>query len=607
MKDVLFSRNIDCITSAPSKDSLGARIEAYYINCSDNDEVSRKLEEKGYSDGLNEGASEHQGWRFLQAYVELIDRLGEQNDSLRWWTSELATRNHFTTQTPYQVYLLSTIRELIQSHSRIKVLIYGMNVTLEDCLKEALSHSSVRLIGSRKWLKLRTRIRSIKFYLQGIIIEQIKTIFLIFRWLLTKALLGGTERKNFLASGRHVVIKTFLLPTNMDRTGSFEDPYFEPLTAQLTENGKSIVILTQITHGYLNAVWRLRKARLTNIFPFEYFISLRDIILMGIKACIYSPKIKIQKLFEIEIGRLLKDDFARTRVPISQLVFYCAAKNIATDLDIERFIMTYENRGWENACLLGLRQGRASFPIVGYQHTVVLQAAMAYYLGRYEKRHKPLPDKIITVGPTSRTMMLEHGFYPENAVVSGVALRTSFVDTAQRCPVLQNRGNILLVLEGVPQMERLVTYCLTQFKDETCRTLMIRTHPEMPIGKYSGALQTAIRSAGRAVLSENKPLYKDLEEADICIYWGSTVSLHAVAMGIPLINFSPPSPVSYDPLFMLTALKWSIHAVSNLQDTIDSIYRLDESQYQEQCLIARQYLRNYFVPVTKERLNLFLN
>ena len=38
-------------------------------------------------------------------------------------------------------------------------------------------------------------------------------------------------------------------------------------------------------------------------------------------------------------------------------------------------------RGWENACIVGLRKEVPDLPIVGYQHTVVTQAAAGMFLG----------------------------------------------------------------------------------------------------------------------------------------------------------------------------------------------------------------------------------
>ena len=607
MKQAQFIRDPCRGVHSLSEAALDEDVVGYYISSRNNPKIVQQFERKGYINGLAESHSAGEGWKFVEAYCDLIDHLAKKNDSLFWWTSELATRNHFFTQTPYQVHLLVRIADLIQYNPRIKLILIGIDASLELCLRELLIEQGVSVVGSNRWLKWRVMKESIQINLAGIATLLSKVVLLILRVLTVKTLLGVTRRKRFWGVGKHVVIKTFVLPSNINDEGVFQDSYFQPLIEHLLRKDRAILLLAHINRGFLKSVWRLRKNKQLDIVPYEAFVSLQTIVLMSLKACFYRPKIGSVKICGFEVARLLENDFSKERVSVSHLAFYSVAKRLSATVKIERFIMTYENRAWENACILGLRQSQEKFPIVGYQHAVVLPAATSYFLGIYERQHKPLPDRILTVGRVTCDMLLERGRYPRNLVKSGCALRMPVDQDMPPRQLLRDRGIILLALEGVPQASQLLAYCLRQFRGESGRTLIIRTHPEMPIRKFNRQLQTSISKSRLVALSENRSLSEDLEEADICIYWGSTVSLHAAALGLPLVNFVPPALATYDPLFEICALKWQVHMSSNLQKVIDEIYRLGAEQYREQCSEMRLYLQNYFKPITIERLDRFIS
>jgi len=108
-------------------------------------------------------------------------------------------------------------------------------------------------------------------------------------------------------------------------------------------------------------------------------------------------------------------------------------------------------------------------------------------------------------------------------------------------------------------------------------------------------------------LSKNLSVKDDVESADIVIYWGSSVALEASMMGKPVIHFDSGTVLSYDPLFENTALKWTVTEKDRLLDIIDSIYALSDEEFCLQQQKARQYLRNYFYPVTENGLQKFVN
>ena len=79
--------------------------------------------------------------------------------------------------------------------------------------------------------------------------------------------------------------------------------------------------------------------------------------------------------------------------------------------------------------------------IIGYQHNVVPQSAAGMFIGRNENKIKPLPNKILTVGPETRDIICGYGHYAGNLVEAGCALRYEYL-----CNVLpQQRKNVKAV------------------------------------------------------------------------------------------------------------------------------------------------------------------
>jgi len=85
--------------------------------------------------------------------------------------------------------------------------------------------------------------------------------------------------------------------------------------------------------------------------------------------------------------------------------------------------------------------------------------------------------------------------------------------------------------------------------------LKIRFHPEFGVADLDSRRKKDLSEAPRIEVSIGSTLDDDLKEADICMYWGSTVALEALAHGIPLIHFDTGYPMNYDPLFRCPALK----------------------------------------------------
>ena len=101
-------------------------------------------------------------------------------------------------------------------------------------------------------------------------------------------------------------------------------------------------------------------------------------------------------------------------------------------------------------------------------------------------------------------------------------------------------------------------------------------------------------------------LEEDLFNADLCIYWGSTVALEALSMGIPLIHYNMQTKLSFDPLFRCNNLKWNVTNNDSLCELIETINSLSNKEYIWKTNQAKEYINRYFYPVNDNNMSKFL-
>ena len=101
-------------------------------------------------------------------------------------------------------------------------------------------------------------------------------------------------------------------------------------------------------------------------------------------------------------------------------------------------------------------------------------------------------------------------------------------------------------------------------------------------------------------------LADDLSWADVVIYASSTVGMEAVARGIPVVHLDLGDFVNMDPMHGLDQLNWSVSEPNQLAIVLQEMDSLSEPEYIERQRKGHQFVDNYFHPVTKESLMLFL-
>ena len=256
----------------------------------------------------------------------------------------------------------------------------------------------------------------------------------------------------------------------------------------------------------------------------------------------------------------------------------------------------------ENSFIFGLKKFMPNIKIIGYQHTVVPQASVGMFTSYLDNKVKPLPDLILTNGSVTKNIINQYSKYPTGLLDSSCALRfnSSYNNSNKRRKI----SNILVVLEGIPEVHKLVNYILN-FSLNKNFNIIIRTHPVLPWKQIKNLLNISYTSH-KIIISENNSLHHDFKRSDICIYWGSAVCLDAIKYGLPVVHFDEGNYLSYDPLFELTQFKWIINNINDLEIIIKKINELNNSEFENIRKNAQSYVDKYLHSINQKDINKFL-
>ena len=542
---------------------------------------------------------------FLKEYIKIIDSLCVENNRPVWWSTELATRNHFATVLAdrlAEVLCLKTV--FVRVWPEVLVVVSSSVFTtawLKDyALKQGLAFTN---IGNS------ITFCSVQVYIQNVADHIFKNILfsfiLMFRMCLARMMLSYSAKQIKTGPNGTALIKTFAYPEDFTRNQPFSDRMFGELHSFLERRGVTRIILCHVNHDFFDTVKKI-KTDPSTIYPYEYFLTLSSIAKSLFDVLTFIPIINSTIFFQEEVRDLIKAESYSSGARVNHYAHAFVAKKLMRAHHIDRVILTYENRAWENAFILGMRKEQPSIPILGYQHTVVFQAAAGYFIGACERECKPLPDKILTVGDEMKSRLVESGEYLESTIIPVGALRFGYLwETKPRSQITKNNV-LLVVLEGVLPVGLMVLYVLSQAKLLPGWKVRIRSHRELPWPTLAQNWGIDLSLHQNVEILENSSLCSDLNECDICMYWGSTVAVEALHMAIPLIHFDSESALSFDPLEGLNNLKWTTRVGKDLFKIVNQIHLLDVQQFTQEAKAAKKYFQQLFQRPDSTRLRNFL-
>ncbi len=570
----------------------------FYVSPSADEAITEGLERRGFRVAAPPEVGPGRRRAFVRAYGRLIAVLGRANPGLLWWITDTASKNRFSSPLPDLIEEFALLRRLFLRHRRIVV------VRPPDVLFPVVS-TWVRRRGGRvrgrpplgretavRWARV---LRKIVALLRdgGRAVRRIR---------LTRR--AGLPRW----AGAGTILRSFAYDHSFSEGGAYSDVFFGPLPGVLRERGP-VRILVEVLGDFRRALEHMARRREADLLPAEAFLTPGD-VLRAVGRILAAP-LRVPPGLAFQGAPVA--DLVRRAVPafvcdvrLYHALHEAAVRRLAREVAVSEWIQPYENYPWERATIAALRGTRPSCRITGYQHTVVPEAYLNFFVTEEERASAPQPDRVLTTGPEPLRIMEEGGRPSRGFLQAACALR--FVGwSGPEGPSDRGVGpvrRILVALEGCPQSVALVRYALRQASGHPEWRVRLRTHPLLPWREYERRFRLRLPADGRVHVSEGT-LAEDLSWADALLYWSTTVSLQALLRGRPVVHFARRFLLSYDPLFAAPAYRWTVGPEEDLGRVVAVVDALSPEDHHRLRERAVSYLEGYFRPVSEAALEPF--
>ena len=331
-----------------------------------------------------------------------------------------------------------------------------------------------------------------------------------------------------------ILIRTFAFPAT--DFSSFCDPVFETLSSYLKKQGYSVITLYEPLNAFKKSVTQFNPQ--DDTLSYFDFIRIRDIFfcLANILKSYFST---LKKSFFLEfegtsIGPSFKslylwEHFSPSTV--HAMTFYYLYKHLAKTFHIDRHYYTYENNSWERMALMALRRYSPQTRLIAHQQNVVPLASANLFYGKGEEQTSPRPDVILTTGEIPRKILQKYGHYNKIPIYPACAVRYNYLSHLKTNVRNQNR-KILVPLDGTFAAAEVIKALFEQAGPLRNWEFIFRSHPNVSYEQLKTKISCR-KNYPHFQLSREKDLKKELKNASIVLYWGSTVALEAIQLGPP--------------------------------------------------------------------------
>ena len=423
-------------------------------------------------------------------------------------------------------------------------------------------------------------------------------------WALGRRLRPGKD-----GSGRKTLIATHTHARSFAQEGTYEDAYFGPLVGELAQSEQGPVVVGLPYEQPLGQMGQMKRLRAGfPVLPVESCLALSDVLVCSLRAlwAYWRPtRVRQTPFFRgADVSYLMREairESTRSGDFFISLKVLHAARWLSRRVGLTRCLYPFENRSWEKMLVMGMTEGSPDIRMVGYQHTSMTPHHANFFMAEGEAAITPLPHAIVTCGDVTRDWILEEGNYPDGMVTSACALRQTL---AENPPAIgkDSKSNTaiknLLVILATGEEEYALTF---QFLSEALEgnerfQVRLRPHPNLPMLEVPDLPGVSISTG---------PLPDELQWADAVLYASSTVSMEAIALGIPAIFLDLETFLSTDPMYGWNGFKWELSEPSQLAETIDEIQSIPQDRFQKLQQRGLDYVYSYLKPVTPANMRPF--
>jgi spore coat polysaccharide biosynthesis predicted glycosyltransferase SpsG len=224
-------------------------------------------------------------------------------------------------------------------------------------------------------------------------------------------------------------------------------------------------------------------------------------------------------------------------------------------------------------------------------------------LTKGESKKAPLPDRIITCGKIPAEILHKDGNFPHELLHEGCALRYEYLFNSKLLKRKNTKTILMAFPIGLNESIDLLRFLVKAFRATPEYRVKLKPHPSLSMNR--------VLTEGKIELPENFDIVKDknmldlFNETDVLLYSETTVCIEALMVGIPVVYIDIDSYYNKDRLFKCKHFKWIAKTENELLKVIKEIYEMDNKSFKMEQGLAREYIKNYFLPVDEKCLNSF--
>jgi len=538
-----------------------------------------------------------------QDYIDYIGRLGSLEHTKYWWLTSVSEKNPFISNVFLYSCYINVMAKIFENTRQDLVIICespGLMAAIADYFKDQQNiQVHYEIAASPGKFRLKNRIRGIK-----------NTVYFLVRWTIRCILarLFARIRENpengHPREERAVFIHSWADHRSFWEPGRYEDVFLGRLGNDLRRIHPRVYYLIDVLPTCffpvaLSKLWKIRE----KMVLMEEFLNPLDIILAWYRVSTHFPELRdIPRFMNLNITPVILEELEKDRTnsrAFQTYLCYIIGKKITRKYDVRSFIYSFENLMWEKMFCLAFREVSPGTSIAGYVHSTISKMEMFYSLSGYEKEIIPLPDLVVVPGIRAQGALTSSGFGQKQVVIGGAYRYHTLIVTSPNPEKFQGVRKILIVpTDDFNSTLELVTKSVHAFGEREGVECMIKLHPTLPrrkISKYLSGLP------GNFV-DRTETIDQILPSVDLVVYTGSTVSIEALAQGIPILHVRSDLTIDRD----IFDEKDHIISVSQPEEMYQAFLKIADDGFGFQKM-GQEIVREFFAPVDDSTLRLVLD
>lgn len=572
---------------------------------------------------------ERLAWELRTPFLDWIASLAPANDSLEWWSSELAAKNVYT-MLYNRVCGLGAARRLIDGGLEPGTLLVCSTPAQRDAVgslaaARGLTVEQLPLAarpGGRRAARLgralaQHGVQAWPHIAPGAVLavptrasERARTVLeadgVYRRRTIERA---GAADGGPVRGDDTVVLFTWVDRRSFGTDGGLRDPYFGRLSDMLEERGQSVAIVPDVLPSIPldEAAARLLACGKRILFP-ELYLQGSDWREAELRAEGFRPSIPDDSLLDgLPVGMLAREHVEEYRRSHPRALRFALLVRRLAEAGVEpaRIVYPCEGHGWEHALEWAVRRHLPATRLVAYENLNFSRLALSMYPGAGEAALAPRPDRIVTNGESFRDTLVAEGV-PAETVVVGCALRHEYLWSGARAGRRPDPGQPIRVLAATSihagDAVELIERALLALGHSREFELVIKCHPVVE----EHTVRASLGELGRDAVFTQQPIEELLPQSDVLLYTYTIVAYEALAHGVPPVYVKPDSLYPLDQLESTRDARWEARTCEELRDAVRGAARMDAAAFADWRERAGATVRRALGPVTSECVEAFL-